>query len=320
MPAPRSSTSRPVKKRPAAKPRAAAASRSKRPGAASRRLPVLSQRQLDLAGLGCFGFGVFLAFLLCFGWDGGAGGGAVADAVRWIFGQVAYAVPFALAACGVVIILRPVLPATRPLRAGAICLLLASTLAFAVGTLGLGSGPVARGAWATDLLVARGGALGELLFTAVGALAGTVGAHLLAVFLFLAGILLLTGASVAGILKATGNGIADTTRVLRSAAPSRDRVPEPIVPPEPDDAQLIVRPAAPDPADEPVAGYPGLFDEPSAGAPADAESRSDDATPVVASAASKTSAARKRQPRRDGSADARYTLPDASLLRRSAPD
>ncbi len=35
------------------------------------RLPVLEQRHLDLAGLGLVAAGVFLAFPLYLGWDGG---------------------------------------------------------------------------------------------------------------------------------------------------------------------------------------------------------------------------------------------------------
>ncbi|CAB4924111.1 unannotated protein [freshwater metagenome] len=282
-------------------------------------MPVLDQRQLDLLGLACFGVGVFLAFLLWFGWDGGAAGGAIADGVRWTFGQVAYAVPSALLAGGVLIVLRPVLPAARPLRAAAICLLIASTLAFAVGTLGLGSGPVARSTWTTALLEARGGALGELLFTALGAAIGTVGAHLLAVGLFLAGVLLLSGASVAGILRATGHGIADTTRVLRSAAPVREAVaePAPIAPPEPEDAELVVRPG--DRADDLDAEqrYPDLFGEPEVdpiAVPAPVDVSDEPVAPKAAASA-------KRAPKRPvASGDARYTLPNPALLRLSAPD
>ena len=85
----------------------------------------------------------------------------------------------------------------------------------------------------------------------------TIGAHILAVFLLVAGILLLTGASVAGVLRATGSGLADTTRAISRTAvrcaprrrraeprPSRSTSPpgrEPYPPPEPADSEVIVR-------------------------------------------------------------------------------
>jgi S-DNA-T family DNA segregation ATPase FtsK/SpoIIIE len=55
----------------------------------------------------------------------------------------------------------------------------------------------------------------------VTTLAGTVGAHILAVFLFIAGVLLLTGASVAGVLKATSDSVSTTTRELRTAVAAK---------------------------------------------------------------------------------------------------
>ena len=61
----------PAKKKPAArkkpKPRA-------RRAAPSLHLPVLEQRQLDLIGLGLVALGLFFAFLVYFGWDGGRAG------------------------------------------------------------------------------------------------------------------------------------------------------------------------------------------------------------------------------------------------------
>ena len=59
--------------------------------------------------------------------------------------------------------------------------------------------------------------VGEGLDWAVTTLLGDVGAHILAIFLFLAGVLLLTGASVAGVIKATTDSVSTTTRELRAA-------------------------------------------------------------------------------------------------------
>jgi len=94
-------------------------------------------------------------------------------------------------------------------------------------------------------------------------LISTVGADILAVFLFVAGLILVTGAGVAGAIRATGARVADTTRVIRrstegmTAAATRRPATvagqararqtyapepvEPLLPPEPDTSELVVR-------------------------------------------------------------------------------
>jgi hypothetical protein len=105
------------------------------------RLPVFEQRHLDLIGLGLVAVGVFLAFPLYAGWEGGEAGQAIVDGLTWAIGRVAWATPVALVAAGALLVMRPALPAgVRPFRAGALCLLAASCLGLAVGTLGFGPG------------------------------------------------------------------------------------------------------------------------------------------------------------------------------------
>ena len=77
--------------------------------------------------------------------------------------------------------------------------------------------------WDPEWVKTRGGMTGETLDWVVTTLAGTVGAHILAVFLFIAGVLLLTGASVAGVIKATSDSVSTTTRELRTAVTSKTR-------------------------------------------------------------------------------------------------
>jgi S-DNA-T family DNA segregation ATPase FtsK/SpoIIIE len=249
----------PPARKPARKPSRA---RARRPAAHWRpRLPALDQRHVDLLGLGLVAVAAFLAFPLYLGWDGGAAGEAVVDALRLGFGAVAYAVPPAVAAIGAVLVLRPVLPAVRPFRAGGLCLLAASTLALAAGTLGLGPGDPAgpTPAWDADALRERGGALGELLLWGSSRLFSEVGAHILAVFLFLAGVLLLTGASVAGVVRATSSGVADTTRALRRTA---GREGAAVSPPEPEEEPVVVRAASAAPGGGTLDGalrFPDLF-------------------------------------------------------------
>jgi DNA segregation ATPase FtsK/SpoIIIE, S-DNA-T family len=209
MPAARSSPKWPTK--PRARRRAAAPSwRERLP-----RPPALDQRRLDVLGLGLVAVGVFLAFPLYLGWEGGAAGEALVDGLRWGVGAVAYAVPPAVVAAGAIAVLRPVLPALRPFRAGALCLLAAATLAYAAGTLGLGPAGTPADPWAAGAVQPRGGLLGQALHTAASTLFSGIGAHILALFLLTAGAVLLTGASVAGVLRSTSSGVADTTRALR---------------------------------------------------------------------------------------------------------
>jgi DNA segregation ATPase FtsK/SpoIIIE, S-DNA-T family len=204
------------------------------------RLPVLEQRHLDLIGLGLVAVGVFLAFPLYLRWEGGEAGQAIVDGLTWGIGRVAWATPVALVAAGVLLVMRPALPAgVRPFRAGALCLLAAACLGLAVGTLGFGPGdgaPVAE----------RGGHLGQVMADGSTRLFSEVGAHILAVFLFCAALLLLTGATVAGVLRATGEQVVETARTLRP--PPRQRadldpdVTQPLLPPDLDDEEVVIRP------------------------------------------------------------------------------
>ncbi|HEY1539092.1 MAG TPA: DNA translocase FtsK, partial [Solirubrobacteraceae bacterium] len=201
------------------KPRA----RARRSSIDAMRVPRLEQRHLDLIGLGFVAVGVFLAFPVYLGWDGGAVGHAATRGLAYLVGQVALGVPVAVVVAGALCVLRPVLPAVRPFRAGALCLFAALTLALAAGTFGLGPAGVRHGYWNAHFFELRGGIAGDALLYATATAVSTIGAHILAVFLFVAGVLLLTGASVAGVLRATGSGLADTTRALGRAVPARPR-------------------------------------------------------------------------------------------------
>jgi DNA segregation ATPase FtsK/SpoIIIE, S-DNA-T family len=198
--------------------KSAARTRAKRSSATwAPRVPVIEQRHLDLFGLALVACGVFLVFPLYLGWDGGQAGDGVVDGLALAVGQLRYVAPVGVLAVGAVIVMRPVLPSVRPFKSGGICFVLALALMFAAGTLGLGPDTVRHGYWDADFLRDRGGYLGEGLFYVSSNLIGSIGTHILALFLFLAGVLLLTGASVAGVLKATGGTVAESTRVLRSA-------------------------------------------------------------------------------------------------------
>jgi S-DNA-T family DNA segregation ATPase FtsK/SpoIIIE len=206
------------KRKPPVRGKGTARTRAKRSSATwAPRVPVIEQRHLDLFGLALVACGVFLIFPLYLGWDGGQAGDGVVDALALAVGQLRYVAPIGVLAAGAVIVMRPVLPSVRPFKSGGLCFVLALALMFAAGTLGLGPNTVRHGFWDADFLRDRGGYLGEALFYVSSNLIGSIGTHILALFLFLAGLLLLTGASLAGVLKATGGTVAESTRVLRSA-------------------------------------------------------------------------------------------------------
>src|SRR3954453_21516637 len=201
---------------PASKKKPAA--RKKKPARRSSpqfRFPVLEQRQLDLIGLALVGLALFFAFLVYFGWGGGRVGSSAVDGLRWLLGAGHYLVSVALVGAGAILMLRPVLPAVRPFRSGAVCVFLAVTLGLSAGTIGPGG--MRPEWWDAHWVKTRGGMVGETLDWAAATLLGNVGAHILAVFLFIAGVLLLTGASIAGVIKFPSDSVSSTLRALRGA-------------------------------------------------------------------------------------------------------
>ncbi len=222
---------KPASSRSKAKPKGKATppARARRTPVSAMTVPLLEQRHLDIIGLGLVAIGIFLAFPVYFGFDGGAVGHAATDGLAYVVGEVALGAPVAIALAGALFVLRPVLPAVRPLRAGALCLFLSLALALAAGTFGIGPPGVRHGYWDAPFFELRGGIVGDALLYVVATAVSTIGAHILAVFLFVAAVLLLTGASVAGALSATGAGLADTTRALGRAVPARR---PPVVAPE----------------------------------------------------------------------------------------
>ncbi len=263
----------PARRSPRAKPPARRAPR--RRGALARpRAPQLEPHELDILGLGLVALGVFLACVVYLGLAGGEVGRGVAVGLRYLIGLEAYAVPAGVVLAGVLVVGRTALPAPRPLRAGVLCLIAALALGLAAGTFGLGAARGPRGTWDRQLFEVRGGITGEALLWLASHGVSTLGAHILAVFGFLAGLVLVTGASVAAVLQKAGTGVAGTGRRLRAAAPAptvaRVRRSEPpheeesltqrFLPPEPETEELMVRASGDDaPTLDGVARYPDLF-------------------------------------------------------------
>jgi S-DNA-T family DNA segregation ATPase FtsK/SpoIIIE len=239
-------------------------------------LPRLEQRHWDLIGLGLVAFAAFFACVFYLGWEGGRLGAALADGILFLFGAVGYAAPIALLAAGALLIMRPSLPSTHPFKTGAACLAAALTLGFAAGSLGLGPGDTPRdGFFDAAYLERHGGLVGESLLWSSSKLFSVAGAHILFVFLLLAGVLLLTGASIAGLLNAgrqaatsTGDRVRRTADTLNlptrplPASPAPGSEPEPMEPPEPEDREPVVRATHVEvPALDASERYPDLYGE-----------------------------------------------------------
>ena len=144
------------------KPRAKTRARRSALGVPS--IPKLEQRHYDLIGLGLVALAVFFAFVFYFGWDGGKVGEALAEALLYLFGGVAYLAPLVLFGAGAIMILRPMLPAVRAFRTGALCLALGLMLGMAGGLLGLGADHPRRTSsfeLAPEFLRVNGGVTGE---------------------------------------------------------------------------------------------------------------------------------------------------------------
>ncbi|HUB76909.1 MAG TPA: DNA translocase FtsK [Solirubrobacteraceae bacterium] len=248
MPSRSSTKTRRAPARPAAPRRRPARRRTAR---RVRRL-TLDQRSLDVIGLGLVALGVFMGCVLYGHWDGGAVGDGAASAFAWAFGKVRDGVPLAFAGLGALLVLRPLIGSPKPLRASPLFLFAAATLALAANTLGVaGAAPAGpHRFWVERYFEHRGGIVGQGEDWVATHLVSTLGANLLAVFLFIAGIVLLSGGSLALLVRSFGAGIADASQRLPSvrvpSPPERPRReprprPEPIAPPEPDPADLIVR-------------------------------------------------------------------------------
>ena len=169
-------------------------------------------------------------------WDGGSVGDSLARAFAWMIGKARLGLPVALAGGAVLLWLRPVLPSVRPFRTGAILLFAAGALALA------GNGPV-HGFWSSAYFEVHGGVLGQSELWAASRLIGTTGAHILAVFLLLAGVILLSGGSLAAVIRSGGVSLARAARDYREkqASTAGRRRAERIAPPEPTDRELVVR-------------------------------------------------------------------------------
>jgi S-DNA-T family DNA segregation ATPase FtsK/SpoIIIE len=201
-------------------------------------------------GLALIALGAFMGCVLYTHWDGGRAGNGAAHGLAWLFGQVRYGVPVAVAGAGALIVLRPLIESPRPLRASPLFLFAASTLGLAANTLGVAGTAPARHLWRAAQFEHRGGILGQAELWVSTHVVGMLGANFLAVFLFLGGVALLSGSSLAVALRSAGSGVAGARRAMPAVSELRrpllrntrdEAMPAAIVPPEPTGRELIVR-------------------------------------------------------------------------------
>jgi DNA segregation ATPase FtsK/SpoIIIE, S-DNA-T family len=184
------------------------------------RLPKLEQRTLDVIAFGLIALAVFLAAVFYFGWDGGKLGTAIADGLVLLAGRVAWAVPVVLIGMAALLMFGGMLPSTRPVKAGAVCLILAALLGFAAGSLGLGGVHPVRTAdfMGSGFYKLHGGIAGEAIYWSATTLLSKIGAQILFAFLVASGLLLLTGITVAGIARSAHERAAATTERMRRSS------------------------------------------------------------------------------------------------------
>jgi len=160
-----------------------------------------SHRENELFGLALTALGLVLAVILYLGLDGGTVGSWLADALREVLGQAAYALPLALLAVGGLMLARSELLDVRPFRLG-----------LGVGFLGL----------MTLLGRDSGGWTGLALGGALAGLVGETGAAIIGGTLLLGGALLVSGASTGAILRHTGHVVRRAGSGARRALDSID--------------------------------------------------------------------------------------------------
>jgi S-DNA-T family DNA segregation ATPase FtsK/SpoIIIE len=214
----------------------------------------LEPHQIDVIALALIAFGIFLAGVAYGFWAGGSLGHGVLSGLELLVGKLAYLTPVALLLGGARVLAREVdvAPATRPLRSGAVCLLIALALAFAAGLFGPGQTP-SNHFWSGAVMKPRGGLLGAGEYYVSAHLLSTAGADILAVFLLIAGVILLSGATFASVVNNSrrhaaslrrGPEVRSATRraEIRAARMRRGALDDgSMVVPEPGDTELIVR-------------------------------------------------------------------------------
>jgi len=155
-----------------------------------------AHHQTELLGLALVALGLILSAILYLGFDGGAVGSWLAEALRSVLGDATYVLPLAFLAVGGLQVARSELLDVRPFRLG-----------LGVGFLGL----------MTLLGRDSGGWIGLAFGGALASLIGDTGAAIVGGTLLLGGALLVSGASTGAILRHTGHVVRRASTNARRA-------------------------------------------------------------------------------------------------------
>ncbi len=208
---------------------------------------------MDLAGLGCLAFAVYLGYIVYLGWNGGTLGNGAEKGLAYAVGAGATLAPAALLLIGLGLILRPLMPSPGALAAGVGAIICGLLLALAAQTGGLGPDGVREGLFKPDFFTDHGGGLGEVLYWASTTLFQRIGAHILAVLLVIAGALLVWGRSLSDLIAAAGRGYERARRGagdFATAVRETGYTDQDLVETEPDETERLFGPP------EPVAEMP----------------------------------------------------------------
>ena len=207
------------------------------------------QRRLDLAGLGCIGLAVYLGYVIYLGWNGGTVGNGSETALSYAVGGGGVVVPVVLGLVGIGLILRPFLPSPGSVAVGVVAIACGLLLALAAQTAGLGPDGGRKGLFDPDFFPHYGGGLGETLYWATTTLFNRIGAHIVAVLLFVSGLLLLTGHSVSDIFRAVRRGFdrakRGTVGIATAVKESRIRTDPDLIDTSPASTEPIFGPPEP---------------------------------------------------------------------------
>ena len=188
------------------------------PARVKKRAKRRSQHGNELIGLALAALGLVLSAIIYLGFDGGAVGSWLADALTQVLGAATYVLPLTLLALGGLMLARSDLLDVRPFRLG-----------LGIGFLGL----------MTLLGKDSGGWIGLALGGTLAALVGETGAAIMGGALLLAGALLVSGASTGAILRQTGHAVRTAGSGARRAldwASSESQTDETVVlPPGPEE-------------------------------------------------------------------------------------
>jgi S-DNA-T family DNA segregation ATPase FtsK/SpoIIIE len=212
----------------------------------------------ELAAIACLAIGVFLAFVLYLGWDGGTLGRWLGGALVWLIGLIAYVSPLLLAYAAYVLVTGEEKRPRRSFTAGLALLIAGFLLAAAADTFGLFGGSRPDRLFADVYMEGHGGAMGEGLWALLHPLVGGIGVDVLVLALWAGGLLLVTGSSLGLWARRSRAGVTQAGRAAKTQAASlgerrRETATRVIDPAE--DATVVVAPDLPATIVSPGAGY-----------------------------------------------------------------